>query len=192
MIRRDVLLMLGRSEKSARPALPQRILGGPGNSCMTRVGRLATVGIGLFFVVGFSAVDQGFAAGDHHPRTCTLATLKGRYQFADAGTLLPPAFGVTVPTPAADAGFEDFNGDGTGKDTVTFRVNGVIQFHNSIADTTYTVNRNCTGTITVHVPGGGGPTFDIFVAPGGEAFSSIATNPGNYPSRIERRVASDE
>ena len=136
-------------------------------------------------------VGQGPAASNKHPRTCSLATLKGRYLFADKGTLLPPAFGVTTPTLAADAGFEVFNGDGTGTDTVTLRVNGVIMFHNIVVPTTYTLDPNCTGTITVHVPGGGGPTFDIFVAPDGEAFSSIATDPGNYPSRIELRVGSD-
>src|SRR5437867_12117742 len=42
--------------------------------------------------------------------TCTLATLKGRYLFASQGTLLPPAFSVTQPTPAAHAGFHLFNG----------------------------------------------------------------------------------
>lgn len=139
-----------------------------------------------------SDVGRGAAARNrNHPRTCSLATLKGRYLFADAGTLLPPAAGVTAPTLAADAGFEVFNGDGTGTDTVTFRVNGVIRFHNIAVPTTYTINPNCTGTITVQLPGGGGPTFDIFVAPDGEMFSSIATDPGNYPSRIEQRVASE-
>jgi streptogramin lyase len=154
---------------------------------MKRVGLWAAVGIGLFLIGGFSAVDQSSAAGKKTP-TCSLATLKGQYIFADAGTLLPPAFGVTAPTLAADAGFETFNGDGTGPDIVTLRVNGVIQFHNIVASTRYTLNPNCTGTITVSVNGGPGPTFDIFVAPDGEAFSSIATDPGNYPSRIERRV----
>jgi hypothetical protein len=159
---------------------------------MKRVGGLAAVGLGLSVIVGFSAADAGLAASSKHPRPCSQATLKGRYIFADAGTILPAAFGVTTPTLAADAGFEEFNGDGTGRDTVTLRVNGVIQFHNTVVDTTYTVRPNCTGTITVHVPGGGGPTFDIFVAPNGEAFSSIATNPGNYPSRIEQRVLSED
>src|SRR2546423_380597 len=56
---------------------------------------------------------------------CTLKTLKGRYLVADKGTILPPAFGVTAPTPGANAGFHLFNGDGTGIDMVTFRVNGV-------------------------------------------------------------------
>jgi hypothetical protein len=148
--------------------------------------------MGLVLIAGFSGVDQGIAAGRQHTPTCSLATLKGRYIFADAGTLLPPAFGVKTPTLGADAGFETFYGDGTGTDIVTARINGVIQFHNIVASTKYTVNPNCTGTITVSVNGGPGPTFDIFVAPDGAAFSSIATDPGNYPSRIELRAASDD
>lgn len=131
-------------------------------------------------------VDQSFASSNKHTGTCGLATLKGRYLFADAGTALPPAFGVTTPTLAADAGFEVFNGDGTGRDTVTLRVNGKIVANNVVVDTTYTVNQDCTGTIKVT----GGPTFNIFVAPDGEMFSSIATDPGNYPSRIELRASS--
>src|SRR3954452_20942596 len=62
---------------------------------------------------------------DNH-KGCTLATLQGRYLFAESGVLLPPAFGVTVPTQAADAGIHIFNGDGTGKDTVTLRIGNNI------------------------------------------------------------------
>jgi hypothetical protein len=158
---------------------------------MKHIGLWAAVGIGIVLAAGFIGVDHGIAADKKHPPTCSVATLKGRYVFADAGTVLPPAFGVTTPTPAADAGFEMFNGDGTGTDIVTLRLNGVIVSHNIVASTTYTVNRNCTGTITVTVQGRPGPTFDIFVAPDGEQFSSIATDPGNYPSRIELRVAAE-
>jgi hypothetical protein len=157
-----------------------------------RSGLWAAVGMGLLLIAGFSAVDQGMAASNKHQRTCSLATLKGRYMFADAGTVFPPAFGVTVPTLAADAGFETFNGDGTGADTVTLRVNGAILASDSAATTKYTLKPNCTGTISVTVNGNPGPTFDIFVAPDGKAFSSIATDPGNYPSRIELRADADD
>jgi len=124
-------------------------------------------------------------SSDDGLRGCTLATLRGRYLFADAGTLYPPAFGVTQPTPAADAGFHLFNGDGTGTDTVTFRVGGAIVLENVVAPTSYTVNADCTGTLSVF----GGPSFAIFVSPDGEAVASIATDPGNYVSTIDRRVS---
>jgi hypothetical protein len=119
--------------------------------------------------------------------TCNLKTLKGRYLVADKGTILPPAFGVAAPTPGANAGFHIFNGDGTGTDVVTLRVNGVTVLRNAVVPTSYTVNADCTGTITVLVPGG--PHFDIFIAPDGEAIAIIATDPGNYVSSIDRRVS---
>ena len=162
---------------------------------MKRIGLLA-MGIGIFITVGLITVEQGYPAGhkkntdeqEEHATTCTLETLKGRYLFAASGPILPPAFGVTQPTPGANAGFNIFNGDGTGTAIVTLRVNGIIVLENFVTPISYTVNADCTGTVTVPPPG---PTFDIFVAPDGEAFSSIATDPGNYPSRIERRVASE-
>jgi len=125
------------------------------------------------------------AATDDGPRGCTVATLKGRYPFAAVGTLYPPAFGVTEPTPAADAGYQLINGDGTGTDTVTLRVGGVIVLENVVLPTSYTVNANCTGTKSVL----GGPNFGIFVAPDGSEFASIATDPGNFVSNIDHRVS---
>ena len=120
--------------------------------------------------------------------TCTLETLKGRYLFAHSGTLLPPAFGVTEPTPGADVGYHIFNGDGTGTDTVTVRIGTQIVLENFVTPNSYTVNADCTGTYTVLVPNG--PSFDLFIAPNGEEFAIIATAPpGNYPAGIDRRVS---
>jgi len=132
-------------------------------------------------------VEQGSAQEKDHVPTCSLATLKGRYLFAASGTILPPAFGVTEPTPGADAGYHIFNGDGTGTDIVTVRVGSTIVLENFVTPTSYTVNANCTGTLTVP----NGPSFDLFIAPNGDEISTIATAPpGNYVSRIERRVSS--
>jgi hypothetical protein len=129
--------------------------------------------------------EQELQESDGH-RVCSLATLKGRYLFAASGVLLPPAFGVTVPAQAADAGFHIFNGDGTGTDTVTFRVGGIVVLENVVSPLSYTVNADCTGTITVV----NGPSFDIFIAPDGSEFAEIATAPsGNYATGIDRRVS---
>jgi hypothetical protein len=121
---------------------------------------------------------------------CTLATLKGRYLFAHSGTFLPPAFGVTEPTPGADAGFHIFNGDGTGTDTVTLRVGTEIVLENFAVPVTYTVNADCTGSLTPLVPDG--PSFDLFIAPNGDTFAIISTAPpGNLVSHIDQRVSSE-
>ena len=92
---------------------------------MKRVG-LSAIGIGVLVSMGLLTVKPGYADENDRATKCTLATLKGRYLFAGTGTLLPPAFGVTEPSLESAAGYHIFNGDGTGKDFVTFLVNGII------------------------------------------------------------------
>jgi hypothetical protein len=157
----------------------------------SRIRRLA-LAAGLIVIVGASlpvtlpAVDEHESQGRDNHRVCTLATLQGRYLFAESGVLLPPAFGVAVPTQAADAGIHIFNGDGTGTDTVTFRIGNNIVLENVVNPLLYTVNPDCTGTIAVI----NGPSFDIFIAPDGAEFARIATAPaGNYSATIDRRVS---
>ena len=153
---------------------------------MKRVGVWA-VGIGLVVAMGLLTIGQGYAKDKHDKGTCSLATLKGRYLFASTGTLLPPAFGVTEPTQVADAGYHVFNGDGTGTDIVTLRVGSTIVLENFITPTSYTVNANCTGVLSVP----NGPSFDLFIAPNGDFLSTISTAPpGNYVSGIDRRMSS--
>lgn len=129
--------------------------------------------------------EQELREPDGH-RVCTLASLKGRYLFAASGVILPPAFGVVAPTQGADAGARILNGDGTGTDTVTVRIGNQIVLQNLVSPLFYTVNPDCTGTITVV----NGPSFDVFIAPNGSEFAEIATAPaGNYATGIDRRVS---
>ncbi|HEV2986432.1 MAG TPA: hypothetical protein VGX46_18680 [Vicinamibacterales bacterium] len=154
------------------------------------LGRTTRVALaaGFFAIAGLSVSGTLAASNDDGPRGCTLATLKGRYVFAFSTTLLPPAFGVTKPTPSNAAGFHIFNGDGTGTDTVTFTIGGAIILENVVAPISYTVNADCTGAYAVLVPDG--PSFDLFIAPDGEQFAIIATAPpGNGGASIDRRVS---
>jgi hypothetical protein len=138
---------------------------------MKRVGLLATT-MGVLVSMGILIAGQGYADENDRATKCTLDTLKGRYLFAGTGTLLPPAFGVKEPSVSTSAGYHIFNGDGTGKDFVTFLVNGIIVPVTSPTPVTYTLNSDCTGTYTVvH-----GPAFDIFVSPDGEELAVIATD----------------
>ena len=129
---------------------------------------LWAIGVGVLVSLGLLAVEQGFAAEKDGTPKCTNATLKGRYLFAAPATLLPPAFGVTEPSLGSAAGYHVFNGDGgingvgTGKDVVTFLLNGIVVLQRSSADLTYQLGPDCTGTYSVT----GGPKFDIFVSPG--------------------------
>ena len=152
------------------------------------VSKVSMVATPIMIVCGLLvASSSAWAYNEETEPKCTLKTLKGRYLFAEKGTILPPAFGVTGPTVGADAGFHLFNGDGTGIDIVTLRVNGVTVVRNAAVPIRYTVNADCTGTITVLVPGG--PSFDMFIAPNGEAIATIAADPGNYAAGISQRVS---
>jgi hypothetical protein len=149
------------------------------------VSRISRVTTPMMIVCGLLVAGSSAWAAENEPQ-CTLKTLKGRYLYAEKGTILPPAFGVTVPTTGADAGFHLFNGDGTGTDIVTFRVNGATVLKNAVVPISYTVNADCTGTLTVLIPGG--PSFDMFIAPTGDAIATIAADPGAYGSGISQRV----
>ena len=146
----------------------------------------AAIAFGLLVLAGLTVPATLRASNGDGQGECTVATLRGRYLFANSGTALPPAFGLTAPTPSADAGFHVLNGDGTGTDTVTVRIGGTIVLRNFVTPITYSVNADCTGTITVP----NGPSFDLFIAPNGDEFALIATDPpGNYPANIHRRVS---
>ena len=150
---------------------------------MKRVGLWAVMGIGLFLTVGLLAVESGYAEEKEHEPTCTLKTLKGRYLFGGVTTLLPPALGVTQPSLSSAAGYHIYNGDGTGTDVVTVRINGETLLENFVTPTSYTINPDCTGTVIVT----NGPSFGLFTAPSGEEVVLIDTTPGGIgvlgPSR---------
>src|SRR6266850_7549228 len=92
---------------------------------------------GLVAIAGLGLSGTLVASNDDGPRGCTVATLKGRYLFAFSTTLLPPAFGVTQPTPSHAAGFNILNGDGTGTDTVTLSIGGHVVLENAVVPTSY-------------------------------------------------------
>ena len=151
---------------------------------MRRGGLWTAIWIGMSMTVGLLGGETAYA--EEREAGCTLKTLKGRYLFSLHGTLLPPAFGVTEPTPSDAAGFHIFNGDGTGTDVVTFRLGGVTVLENEVSSLSYTVNGDCTGSFTVL----NGPSFGMFIAPDGESIATISTAPpGNEVSDIARRVS---
>jgi hypothetical protein len=157
---------------------------------MKRVGLWAAMGIGLFITVGLITVEQGYTEEKDQAPTCTLKTLKGRYLFSQPAMLVPPAFGITEPTPGNAAGFHIFNGDGTGTDIVTLRLGGATVLENAHVSISYTVNADCTGSYTVESGPPTFPSFGLFIAPDGESIAVITTDPpGNQASDISRRVS---
>jgi hypothetical protein len=123
-----------------------------------------------------------FAGGDLD--ACSARTLQGTYVFSANGFTLNPVSGVVQPKAIVEV--IDFNGDGTlAVPAGTRSVNGVVT--RGLSGTgSYTVNDDCTGTITFD-----GPAFDIFVAPRGNTLWLIQTNPNNVFQGSATRVSRD-
>jgi hypothetical protein len=144
-----------------------------------RISRPMVIMVGL--VAAVMTVQQGYAQGAS--KTCSLATLKGRYQFASAGYVVMNGAAV----PLAVAGIDILDGNGNISSNSTLIVGGAVIFQNLIVHGTYTVKRDCTGTLTL---GASGVVLDIFVAPNGEAYDYVQTAPsGNILAGTIRRVS---
>jgi hypothetical protein len=148
---------------------------------MKRAG-LWAIGIVALASVG-PLVEQGYAG--ESVGGCTLATLRGLYMFAQSGY-------VTISgslVPQGVTGKAVFYGNGKFDSLATISIGGTI-IPDDAAPGTYTLNSDCTGTVTVLMKA---PTpnvhLDIFVAPDGDKFFTIQTDPGNVLSGTEQRVA---
>ena len=105
------------------------------------------------------------------PQACGVYTLRGSYLFATHGWNI--VGGVAQPKAIVEG--IDFNGDGTlVSPFATVSINGTI-LHSSGSLGTYTVNTDCTGTLSFT----GGPSFDIFVEQNGKQLWMIQTGPGS-------------
>jgi hypothetical protein len=147
---------------------------------MKRIGPWA-IGIGMLVSVGSAAVGQAREA------TCSVATLRGLYMFAQSGY-------TTVQgslLPQGVAGKAVFHGNGAFESLATISVGGVI-IQDDAAPGTYIVNPDCTGTVTVLMKA---PVpdvhLDIFIKPDGSQFFTIETDAGSVLSGTEWRVAPD-
>ena len=106
-----------------------------------------------------------------------MYTLSGSYLFATHGYNI--VGGVAVPKAIVEG--IDFNGDGTlVSPFATVSINGTI-LHSSGSLGTYTINEDCTGTLSFT----GGPSFDIFVDPKGNELWMIQTGPTAVPAVFE-------
>jgi hypothetical protein len=135
--------------------------------------------VAILITLGFITLQQGYAQ-QADPARCTLATLHGRYMFDATGYNI--VNGSAVPKTVAE--FLTFNGDGSLTTIGTAVVGGtVVAKHPGTG--TYTVNDDCTGTLTFS----NGFTFDLFIAPNGRSFHMIQTVTGQMIAGEARRVS---
>jgi hypothetical protein len=133
----------------------------------------------LVLLLPLALTGAGGALAADAPATCSEATLRGMYLFANEGTTVSGK----GRGPFALAGQNVFDGHGNEHGTITVSANGKIT--SSIPDTgKYTVKPDCTGSVSFS----DGNTLDLFVAPDGSQFAFIQTNPGTVFAGFEQRV----
>ena len=122
-------------------------------------------------VAAMALGTSGTARAALGPQPCGVYMLRGSYLFATHGWNI--VGGVAQPKAIVEG--IDFNGDGTlVSPFATVSINGTI-IHSSGSLGTYTVNTDCTGTLSFT----GGPSFDIFVEQNGKQLWMIQTGPGS-------------
>jgi hypothetical protein len=144
--------------------------------------KLAVVTTGVLVVTSVAGfVSSTPASADD--AGCSNATLKGRYLFAYNGFSIDKR----GRRPATYAGQEIYDGQGSGTGVNSFSINGEISRYVRYTFT-YTVNPDCTGDATFNQEGEISH-YDTFVAPSGDQFVFIHTDPGFVEAGSEPRVA---
>ncbi len=136
--------------------------------------------ITLFATLVVATLQRGFAQDQDG---CSLSTLNGQYVFDATGWNV--VNGSAVPKTVVE--FLTFEGDGTLTSIATAVVGGNIIAHDTPGSGTYTVNSDCTGTLTFN---GSGLTFDLFIAANGKQLHMIETVTGQMLAGPAQRVGS--
>jgi hypothetical protein len=118
---------------------------------------------------------------------CSNAILRGTFAYTSTGSIAtPPA----IAGPFVEVGTQSFDGNGGTTATAMSSQNGNIS--PLTVTGTYTVNPDCTGTMTLQVTFPGIPAFpvDVYfvVDDGGDEFQAIETDAGLVITRIGRRL----
>lgn len=119
---------------------------------------------------------------------CTNASLQGSFGYLIVGSLVSasPVTGAFV-----EVGKQIFDGSGNTTATATGSINGSTLPPLTLGGT-YTVNPDCTGTMTLYVSPVGITSHASFViTDGGKEFQAIITNPGNSVSVTGRKQFSE-
>lgn len=116
-------------------------------------------------------------------RGCSNSMLNGAYAYTSTGSIASPPI---VAGPFVEVGVQDFDGKGDTTATATLSQNGNI-LQVSITGT-YTLNPDCTGTMTLQVAPIG-VTVHVYFAldSNGSAFQAIETDAGLVITRAGKK-----
>lgn len=118
---------------------------------------------------------------------CSNASLRGTFAYTSTGSIAtPPA----IAGPFVEVGTQTFDGrDGTTAAAMSSQNGNISPL---TVTGTYTVNSDCTGTMTLQVTFPGVPTFpvDVYfvVDDSGDEFQAIETDSGLVITRVGRKL----
>jgi hypothetical protein len=116
--------------------------------------------------------------------SCTDLTIKGSYAFTIHGQILTPG----GPIPIVGLARTTFDGNGNLTQLDTVAVNGHIPLVWRPSTGTYTVNPNCTGTMTLITTGQPTLHLAILVSHAGDLIHDVVMDPGFAVTADAERV----
>jgi hypothetical protein len=155
------------------------------------VAGLVVAVVGCLTLMAVAQAQHAMPSTDAHERvTCSEAIVRGSYAVRGDGYLQGPTPGALLPW--AIVSLMKLDGTGGLSNKVSASFNGRIQQNTVLGN--YTVNADCTGTITVTLPG---PpfqlNFDLVVADArgsgaGDEFYFISTDVGTALTHTAKRI----
>ena len=119
-------------------------------------------------------------------KECSNATLQGSFGYTSTGTLLDTYVPPPFAGPFAEVGRQTFDGKGNTTATATLSANGNIQ--QVTIQGTYSVNSDCTGSMTLNVsPLSATVHADFVIDRDGTELRAIGTDSGVIESRVYRK-----
>jgi hypothetical protein len=115
----------------------------------------------------------------HAQTGCTNATLTGNYGFIQPSGFIAPGHSVTgAEVPWEGVGVLTFDGAGNFSANYSVSVNGNV-FTNQTASGPYTVNTDCTGSLTFTSGNAAGYAANLVIVGGGTEIFAVATGAGD-------------
>jgi len=127
------------------------------------------------------AMPPAAAAAEEDVVSCSVRSLRGVYEFSASG------FNIVNGVPVPKAIIETLVFDGHGNvltPAVSLSINGAIIQPPQGNPGVYTVDADCTGTLTF----ADGPSFDLHVAPYGKSTRMLQTNPNTVMQGTATKV----
>ena len=119
-------------------------------------------------------------------KECSNATLQGSFGYTSTGTLLPSYVPPPFAGPFGEVGRQTFDGKGHTVATATLSANGNIQ--PVTIQGTYTVNSDCTGSMTLNVSPLDATVHAYFVIDhDGTELRAIGTDSGLVETRVYKK-----